>query len=106
TGEIPKLAKRQNEVWRILEERREMPSQELLELAQTTAATIRRLEDKGLISISAEISERDPYEHEHILPSQPLVLNAAQAKALDAIMQAMDAVGGAGVTPVVSGVAP
>src|SRR5881275_1251403 len=81
-GEMPKLAKRQKEIWHILEERRELPLQELLELANTTAATIRRLEDKGLIAISAQISERDPYEHEHILPSQPLVVNAAQAKAL------------------------
>src|SRR5882762_10397649 len=59
TGDLPKLPKRQKEVWNIIEERREMPLKELLELAETTAATIRRLEDRGLISISAEISERD-----------------------------------------------
>src|SRR5215510_12422937 len=35
-GELPKLAKRQKEVWNIIEERREMPLQDLLELAQTT----------------------------------------------------------------------
>jgi len=34
---------------------------ELLELAQTTAVTIRRLEDKGLVSVAPQISERDPY---------------------------------------------
>src|SRR2546428_4997588 len=48
TGDFPKLAKRQKEVWNIIEERRELPLKELLELAETTAATIRRLEDKGL----------------------------------------------------------
>src|SRR5207248_5268776 len=48
-GDLPKLAKRQKEIWHILEERRELPLKELLELANTTAATIRRLEDKGLI---------------------------------------------------------
>src|SRR5437763_12142206 len=85
SGELPKLAKRQKEIWHILEERRELPLKELIELAETTAATIRRLEDKGLVAISAQISERDPYEHEHILPSQPLVLNAAQSKALGAV---------------------
>ena len=91
-GEAPKLAKRQQEVWRILQERRELPLQELLALAQTTAATLRRLEDKGLITIAPEISERDPYAREHILPSQPLPLNAAQAKALAAILADMDGV--------------
>jgi primosomal protein N' (replication factor Y) len=90
-GELPKLAKRQKEIWRIIEERRELPLQELLELAQTTAATLRRLEDKGLITIAPEISERDPYARDHILPSQPLPLNPAQAKALAAIKAAMDA---------------
>src|SRR5438876_8949284 len=35
TGELPKLAKRQKEIWHIIEERRELPLKELLELAQT-----------------------------------------------------------------------
>jgi primosomal protein N' (replication factor Y) len=91
SGELPKLPKRQKEIWHLIEERREMPLKELLELAETTAATIRRLEDKGLVAITAEISERDPYAHEQIVPSQPLVLNPAQAKALATIHAAMDA---------------
>jgi len=89
-GELPKLPKRQKEIWHIIEERRELPLQELLELAETTAATLRRLEDKGLIRISAEVSERDPYAREHILPNQALALNAAQANALRPILAAMD----------------
>ena len=95
SGELPKLPKRQKEIWHILEERREMPLQELIELAETTAVTVRRLEDKGLVAISAEISERDPYAREHILPSQPLVLNPEQSKAFTAITEAMDDVRGA-----------
>jgi primosomal protein N' (replication factor Y) (superfamily II helicase) len=90
TGELPKLPKRQREVWRILQERPELPLSELLVLAKTTAATVRRMEDKGLVSVAAKISERDPYAREHILPTQPLPLNPAQAKALAAIMAAMD----------------
>ncbi|HTL55343.1 MAG TPA: primosomal protein N' [Candidatus Limnocylindrales bacterium] len=90
SGELPKLAKRQKEIWHIIEERREMPLQELIELAETTAATIRRLEDKGLVAISQQISERDPYAREHILPTQPLPLNPAQAKGLAEIVAAMD----------------
>jgi primosomal protein N' (replication factor Y) len=89
-GELPKLTKRQKEIWHIVEERRELPLKELLEVADTDASTIRRLEDKGLVSISAQISERDPYAREHILPTQPLPLNPAQSKALDAVIATMD----------------
>ena len=77
SGEFPKLPKRQQEVWNIIEERRELPLQELVELAETTAATVRKLEDRGLVEITPQISERDPYAREHILPSQPLALNGS-----------------------------
>ncbi|EEF59239.1 replication restart helicase PriA [Pedosphaera parvula] len=90
TEPLPKLPKRQQEVYRILEERKELPLQELIDLAETTAATVRSLEDKGLVTITTEISERDPYAHEHILPSQPLPLNPQQARALERIIAAMD----------------
>jgi primosomal protein N' (replication factor Y) (superfamily II helicase) len=90
TGEFPKLPKRQREVWNIIEERREMPLQELIDLAETTAATVRHLEDKGLITITSEISERDPYAREHILPTQPISINPQQAIALGKIRDAMD----------------
>src|SRR5262249_39807010 len=42
-GELPKLPKRQKEIWHIIEEHRELPLKELLELADTTPATVRRL---------------------------------------------------------------
>jgi primosomal protein N' (replication factor Y) (superfamily II helicase) len=90
-GEFPKLPKRQQDVWNILEERREILLTELLELAETTAATVRKLEDRGLVEITSEISERDPYARETILPTQNIVLNPAQGKALGEIMKAMDA---------------
>jgi primosomal protein N' (replication factor Y) (superfamily II helicase) len=89
-GEFPKLPKRQQEVWNIIEERRELPLTELLEFVETTATTVRRLEDRGLVEIAPQISERDPYAREHILPSQPLMLNPTQALALDKITAAMD----------------
>jgi len=90
SGEFPKLPKRQLEVWNIIEERRELSLTELLTLVETTASTVRRLEDRGLIEIATQVSERDPYAREEILPSVPLVLNPAQAKALDAITRAMN----------------
>jgi primosomal protein N' (replication factor Y) len=89
-GEFPKLPKRQQEVWNIIEERREMLLSELVDVAETTAATVRKLEDRGLVSITSEISERDPYAKEHILPTQPLVLNPAQAAALEKIKAVMN----------------
>ena len=94
TGELPKLPKRQREIWNIIEERRELPLQELLELAETTASTIRRLEDRGLVEIANQISERDPYAREHILPTQPLTLNASQSGALEKIKGAMQRAAG------------
>jgi len=90
TGEFPKLPKRQLAVWHLIEERREISLTELLELAETTAATVRKLEDRGLVSITSEVSERDPYAREHILPTQPLALNPAQAKALASIKSALE----------------
>jgi primosomal protein N' (replication factor Y) len=88
-GEFPKLPKRQREIWNVIEERGELTLSELLELVETTAATVRRLEDRGLVEIAPQISERDPYAREHILPSQPLPLNEPQAAALEKISAAM-----------------
>ncbi len=88
-GEFPELPKRQQDVWNIVEERREILLSELVTLAQTTAATVRKLEDRGLLSITNEISERDPYANETILASQPIVLNPAQVIALEKIKAAM-----------------
>jgi primosomal protein N' (replication factor Y) len=93
TGEFPKLPKRQQDVWNIIEERRELPLQELLALAETTSATVRRLEDRGLVAITSQISERDPYANEQIVPTRQLVMNPAQAKALEQIIAAMTRAG-------------
>ena len=90
SGEFPKLPKRQQEVWNIMEERREILLTELVELAETTAATVRKLEDRGLVEITTEISERDPYARETILPTQSITLNPAQAKALGEITREMN----------------
>ena len=88
--DLPKLTKRQEDLWTIVEEWRELPLQELVRLAGTTSATIRKLEDKGLVSIAPQISERDPYAKEHILPTQPLKLNAQQATALETIVESIE----------------
>jgi primosomal protein N' (replication factor Y) len=104
-GEFLKLPKRQQEVWNIIEERREILLSELVELAETTAATVRKLEDRGLVSITSQVSERDPYAKEIILASQPLTLNSSQAAALEKIKAAME-LGSTLVARVEAGVAP
>jgi primosomal protein N' (replication factor Y) len=93
-GELPKLSKRQRELWNLLEEWREISLQELLRLTGTTTETVRRLEDKGLVSIAPQVAERDPYGQEHLLPTQPLALNPEQASALGRIVEAMDRAAG------------
>jgi primosomal protein N' (replication factor Y) len=90
SGEFPKLPKRQQDVWNIIEERRELLLAELIGLAETTAATVRKLEDRGIVEITSEISERDPYARETILPTQNIVLNPAQSVTLEKIKAAMD----------------
>lgn len=88
-GDPPKLTKRQQDIWQIIEEWRELPLQKLIELSGTTAETVRKLEDKGLIHIAPEVDERDPYAHEHIVATQPIILNPEQANALARITAAM-----------------
>jgi len=88
--EPPKLTKRQNELWHLIQERKQLPLQELLELTKSTAATARKLEDLGLITIQLEVSERDPYANEVILPTLPLPLNTDQATCLARIVESID----------------
>jgi primosomal protein N' (replication factor Y) len=89
-GEMPKLSRRQEEVWQLLQQTKQIPLQELVEKAETTAVTVRRLEDRGLVEIGPEMTERDPYAGEVILPTKPLPLNPEQAAALARIIVAMD----------------
>jgi primosomal protein N' (replication factor Y) len=93
SGDLPKLTKRQMELFEIIQEWRELPLQELLKLSNTTTATVRKLEDKGLVTIGLKISERDPYAKEHLLPTEPLKLNETQAVALKKITEALDDTG-------------
>ena len=106
TTDTPKLTKRQLEILNLLEERREMPLQELLELAETTAETVRRLEDKHLLIITNQVSERDPYAKDVISRTESLTMNAEQANALEKIKAAMDGSGGTRVSRVAGGIPP
>ena len=83
---IDALTKRQTEIYHVIEEHRAIALQELLRLTGTTAQTVRKLEDKNLIEIAPQITERDPYANEQIVPTEPLKLNPEQAEALEKIV--------------------
>jgi primosomal protein N' (replication factor Y) len=85
TADIDSLTKRQTEIYHVIEEHRAIALQELLRLTGTTAQTVRKLEDKNLIKIAPQITERDPYANEEIIPTTPLKLNPEQAKAVEKI---------------------
>ena len=82
---IENLTKRQTEIYHVIEENRSIALQELLRLTGTTTQTVRKLEDRNLVEIAPQISERDPYANEQIVPTEPLTLNTEQAKALEKI---------------------
>lgn len=85
------ISPRQREIIDLLRERKTAPLQAFLKEARTTTPTLRKLEEAHVLAIVSEISERDPYANEVILPTLPLVLNAEQSTALAAIVKAMDA---------------
>ena len=84
--DIDALTKRQTEIYHVIEEHRAIAFQELLRLTGTTAQTVRKLEDKNLIEIAPQVTERDPYANEQFVPTTPLKLNPEQAKALENIV--------------------
>ncbi|MCW5559608.1 MAG: DEAD/DEAH box helicase family protein, partial [Verrucomicrobiae bacterium] len=86
----PELTARQQAVWNVIEEWRELPLQELVRLAETTPETVRKLEDKGYVVIAPRREERDPYAHERFVPTTPLVPNPEQQIALEALREALN----------------
>jgi primosomal protein N' (replication factor Y) len=92
-GPLPKLSKRQEEILEFARSHAEAPLQELLRATNAASQTVRRLEDKGLLAIAPRISERDPYAREAILPTQSLVMNPEQARALEEISAALRGTG-------------
>jgi primosomal protein N' (replication factor Y) len=92
-GPAPKLSKRQEEILEFARSHAEAPLQELLRATNAASQTVRRLEDKGLLAITPKISERDPYARETILPTQSLVMNPEQARALEEISSALRGAG-------------
>lgn len=83
------LSVRQRQVLELILQHQEIGLQELLKISRTTAPTVRKLEDQGLVVIGPEIDERDPYANEQIIATQPLELNPEQKTVLDAVIGAL-----------------
>lgn len=87
---VPALTPRQTE---LLENVRRVGGgwlQPLLREFSCTTETLRKLAEKGLITIEPKQMRRDPLANRKILPSKPLVLNHEQAKALEMIVSLLD----------------
>ncbi len=56
----------------------------------TTAATLRVLEKKGVVKIAPRVARRDPLAGRTVMPTKPLPLNEMQAKALSVILESPD----------------
>jgi primosomal protein N' (replication factor Y) len=87
SGDITQLTKRQ--LW-IYEQVVRLKGGWLNQLSQelkTTNSTIKALAEKGVLSVAPKAKRRDPLLGRRILPTKPLNLNDAQAKALDAVLR-------------------
>ncbi len=89
---VVSLTARQKEVLECIREAGRAQLQEIIRKAHTTQATVKRLEDRGLVTILSEIDERDPYGDEVIIPTEPLSMNIEQQAAFEQIVKEVDSV--------------
>lgn len=92
TGRAPEkpLTEAQQKIFKILETSGEILLSTLTETAGVTAAPVKALEKKGLVTISNESVYRDPHEGVELLKTEPLTLMPQQAAALNRIIEAMN----------------
>jgi primosomal protein N' (replication factor Y) len=79
----------QRRVVSILEEWKQLSVVELVRLANTTAALIRRMAVSGIIRIFDQRIERDPHAADTLVASSQLTLNAEQTVALKPILESL-----------------
>jgi primosomal protein N' (replication factor Y) len=87
--EAASLPPKQQSIIQCLQENGAMLLAELTEAAGVTAAPVKTLEKKGLVTISNESVYRDPHEGVELLKTEPLVLMPQQADALKQVIEAM-----------------
>ena len=88
--DVHELSKRQREIIAMLREKGSTPMAPFLKEAGTTAATLRKLEEQHVVSIAPEITERDPYANEEIVPTTALRLNDEQEGVFRQITAALE----------------
>ncbi len=88
-GVASTLTPTQEKIIQCLEENGPMLLAELTETAGVTAAPVKTLEKKGLVTISNESVYRDPHEGVELLKTEPLALMPQQADALKQVIEAM-----------------
>ena len=89
-AKLKKRAPKQAHVLEILQRSGGMFVFKLAKLADTDAATIKKLAEKAYVELSEQIDDRDPFGGEVFLPSQPLTLTPDQQNALDLCKVAVD----------------
>jgi primosomal protein N' (replication factor Y) len=92
-AKLKKRAPKQARALEILQKSEGMFVFKLLKLADTDAATVKKLAEKGYVQVSDQVDDRDPFGGEVFLPSTPLVLTADQQKALELCKEAIDEAG-------------
>lgn len=83
------LSPRLIEILSLLRQKKSVALTPFLKEARTTSSTLKKLEEAHLVSIAPQVSERDPYANETILPTTALSLNPEQQSALERITTAM-----------------
>ena len=82
-AKLQKKAPKQAHVIEVLRREEGMFVARLCESADTDAATVKKLAEKGFVTITDQTEERDPFGGEVFLPTEPLKLNTEQQHALD-----------------------
>ena len=90
-AKLRKRAPKQAQALEILQKSEGMFVSKLVQHADTDAATVKKLADKGFIVLTDRVEERDPFGGEVFLPTKPLTLTPDQQKALDLCKAAIDA---------------
>jgi primosomal protein N' (replication factor Y) len=91
-AKLKKRAPKQARALEILQKSEGMFVFKLVQLADTDAATVKKLAEKGYVQLSEQVDERDPFGGEVFLPSEPLRLTPDQQNALDLCKAAIDQV--------------
>ena len=100
--ELGKLTKKQRHTLETLTRLGSVPASELREAAAVGPSVVKKLAEKGWITLEKRVVGRDPFKEDIILPTKPLDLTRHQAEALATIINGVDA--GEGNTVLLHGV--